>query len=401
MNEYAAVGADLRNTNITPTPIVNDHFQLREAVRTDLHALLVVENACFTSDKLSERSFRRHIQSDRSDLMVCEHLDPASQEIKIVGYALSFRHKGTRLARLYSIAILPALGGCGLGKMLLNMIEDLAAKNGRIFMRLEVSKSNTSAIAFYKKQGYKIFGEYSEYYEDKADALRMQKTIRHLESGGISRITPWFFQTTEFTCGPASLMMAMSSLDNNLPCSQLLELSIWREATTIFMTSGHGGCHPFGLALSAKSRGFAAEVVVNTESPLFVDGVRSLEKKNVLKVVHEAFRENCFQQGVMIRYQDVVLETIEAWLKEGAAVLVLISTYRLDGKKAPHWVVVTGIDEVCLYVHDPDVDEKTQDPIDCQHVPIARDDFNKMAAFGASRLRSAVAIRRESHQLKH
>src|SRR3546814_2094248 len=42
-----------------------------------------------------------------------------------------------------------------------------------------------------------------------------------------------------------------------------LEIRIWREATTIFMTSGHGGCDPYGLAVAANRRGFHAKVYVS------------------------------------------------------------------------------------------------------------------------------------------
>jgi hypothetical protein len=71
---------------------------------------------------------------------------------------------------------------------------------------------------------------------------------------------------------------------------------------------------------------------------------------------------------------------------------MLISTYRLDGKKVPHWVLVTGIDDHVITVHDPDVEERWQQPIDCQHLPIARADFAKMASFGSARLRCAIVL---------
>ncbi len=52
------------------------------------------------------------------------------------------------------------------------------------------------------------------------------------------------------------------------------------------------------------------------------------------------------------------------------------------------------MDDQCIYVHDPDpsVDENSQLPLDCQYVPIARDDFDKMSAFGSNRLRAAVVL---------
>src|SRR5690554_5390758 len=119
--------------------------------------------------------------------------------------------------------------------------------------------------------GYTIFGSYEDYYEDHQDALRMQKRIRYIPQNLLARQTPWFQQTTEFTCGPAALMMAMASLDGRHAPNQGDELQIWREATTIFMTSGHGGTHPVGLALAARKRGFEATAFVNQSEPLFVE----------------------------------------------------------------------------------------------------------------------------------
>ncbi|MCL1487420.1 MAG: peptidase C39 family protein [Marinobacter sp.] len=71
-----------------------------------------------------------------------------------------------------------------------------------------------------------------------------------------SRRYPYYPQTTEFTCGPAALIMAMAALNQQQSLTTLEELKIWREATTIFMLSGHGGCGPHGLALAAWHRGF-------------------------------------------------------------------------------------------------------------------------------------------------
>ena len=72
-------------------------------------------------------------------------------------------------------------------------------------------------------------------------------------------------------------------------------------------------------------------------------------------------------------------------------ILVLISTWRLDRKKAPHWVAITAIDEECLYINDPDPGDN-QSALDCQSMPIARSDFDRMSLFGRDRLRTAVVI---------
>ena len=361
---------------------------IRPAITSDLKALVALENTCFSNDKLSARSLKRWLSAKHGILLVAE------QNAQLYGYGLVWCHKGTRLARLYSLAVLPTMQGKGIAKKLLNELEKATSERGRIYLRLEVAVNNDSAIGLYKSVGYRVFGQYSDYYDDHSDALRMQKNIRQTSELQVERLTPWYQQTTEFTCGPAALLMAMAALDSNTELSQSHELALWREGTTIFMTSGHGGCHPFGLALAANKRGFTSEVIVNTSEPLFLDGVRSDNKKSVLATVHQQFVEGIAAANISVTQKDVELTDIENWLSQGFSVLLLISTYRFDGKKSPHWVCVTHLDAHCVYVHDPfcEPGNDNQLAIDCQYVPIARSDFSKMSAFGSQRLRTAVAI---------
>lgn len=361
----------------------------RRASPDDLDTLEQIENRCFEGDRLNRRSLRNWIKAPHGEFIV------ALKQDRVVGYGLVWCHKGTRLARLYSLALLPDMRGSGTAARLMRELESATAGRGYLFMRLEVSKSNASAVALYRRSGYRVFGEYHDYYEDHSDALRMQKTIRYLSIDKTQRLTPWYQQTTPFTCGPAALMMAMASLDETRVVDQKQELDIWREATTIFMTTGHGGCHPLGLALAASQRGFSVEVLINTEGPLFLDGVRSAHKKEVLGVVHQQFVEKTEQDmHIRVMYEEIGQQRISDWLQEGYAVIILISTFRLDGKKAPHWVAVTGIDERCFYVHDPDAGDDSQLAIDNQYLPITREDFDKMSAFGSGRLRTALAIKK-------
>lgn len=362
---------------------------LRRATLDDLDALNDLEKRCFENDRLSRRQLRHWLQVEHGILLVAE------VDKMLAGYGLVWLHRGTRLARLYSLAVSPEFRGRKIADQLMDALEEATEEAGRLFMRLEVAKRNSSAIKLYERHGYQVFGEYSDYYEDHDDALRMQKTIRHPDDDSDSRIfTPWYQQSTDFTCGPAALMMAMAQQRPDQALNQSVELDLWREATTIFMAAGHGGSHPIGLALAAARRGFSASVVINSEQPLFVEGVRSDEKKSVLQLVHHQFVDAAEAQGVAIEYAEPTVDRLEGWLRQSFAVMLLISTYALDGRKIPHWVTVTGLDEQCVYVHDPDLDPDYQRSIDCQYVPIARDDFRKLSTYGSSRLRTAVLIRK-------
>jgi ribosomal protein S18 acetylase RimI-like enzyme len=369
---------------------------IRRAVATDIDQLLRLEALAFKGDRLSRRSFKRWLKHQGCVFLVSE------DQGVLGGYILVILRRGTRLARLYSLAVDPACRGQGLASRLIQLAEQGVRDAGSLYMRLEVAGNNEAAITLYRKLGYTQFGMYRDYYEDHSDALRMEKCVHRLQPANQNRTIPWISQTTPFTCGPAALMMAMNGLDPAYSPSPLEEVEIWREATTIFMTSGHGGCHPVGLALAATARGFEAEVWVSRKGPLFVEGVRDLNKKRVISLVHESFIAQAKKQKLPVRYSDIDQRKLADCYARGDNVLILISSYRLDNRKAPHWVVLSGYDEQCLYFHDPDLEigphltiaDENRDSIECQHVPIAREDFASMSLFGASRLRTAVVLRR-------
>lgn len=369
---------------------------LRAAVPSDLDALVSLENACFLTDKISRRSFRHWISTNHRALLLAE----TGQTL--VGYILLVYHPGTRLARIYSLAVAETYRGQGIAKLLLRAGEQAAYTDGRLYVRLEVSIDNASAIRLYEQLGYQRFGFYRDYYADHRDALRYQKQIRRYQDSAQHRSVYWLRQTTPFTCGPAALMMVMHSLNKRYLPSPVEELNLWREATTIFMTSGHGGCHPIGLALAAKRRQFAAEVWINQNGPLFIDSVRHSDKKQVIELVDQTFKQEATAQAIPVHYAAITLNDLIQAFEAGAIPIILISTFALDRKKAPHWVVMSGYDDACLYLHDSDPEENRQNELDCQFIPIARADFERMSYFGKTRLRTAVIVRRvESGTVDH
>jgi ribosomal-protein-alanine acetyltransferase len=360
---------------------------IRPVGMADLDALVTMENQCFETDRLSRRSFKHWIATENRAFLVAETAG------RLAGYILTLYHPGTRLGRIYSLAVAPQLRGMGIAKMLMNAGEESAVVNGRLYLRLEVGVDNDAAIGLYESLGFQRFGLHRDYYEDHKDALRLQKCIRRYKDNTQHRPIPWIRQSTHFTCGPASLMMAMQSLDSGYRPSLEEELALWREATTIFMTSGHGGCHPIGLALAARRRRFDAEVWINRKGPLFIDGVRQEEKKHIIETVHDGYEREALAQGMPIHYCDITQDDLIAAFRKGATPVILISIYSMVRKKAPHWVVMSGYDDDCLYVHDPDPEESRQSGLlDCQYVPIARGNFERMTSFGKNRLRTALII---------
>jgi ribosomal protein S18 acetylase RimI-like enzyme len=393
-------------------------FRLAKA--GDLGALERIEQRCFESDRLSRRRMRYWIKAEHGILLLAE------SGSGIVGYGLVILRKGSRSARLYSLAVLAKARGQNIAPALLINLEEMVLSAEKLFIRLEVAEDNLAAIRMYKKLGYRKFGIYRQYYATGVDALRFQKPVLHPNMANAMKHYPWYKQTTAFTCGPSALMMAMKHVRSGTPLDQTTEIDIWRQATTVFMTSGHGGCHPLGLALAGHQRGFDVEVYSTQINDLFVDGVRSEHKKSIMRIVEQDFIERALKANIAVHKTDIQLAEIEAALSKGYGVICLISTYQFHGIKAPHWVVITHADERCLYLHDPDGSEGFYDEagvrldstnhnggiglngaavsdvdiadsedidLDYQHLPILKQDFASLSVFGKTKLRTCLVIK--------
>ncbi|MFH1313856.1 MAG: GNAT family N-acetyltransferase/peptidase C39 family protein [Candidatus Eisenbacteria bacterium] len=360
---------------------------IRKAQSTDLHALTLLENNSFESDRLSRRSMRHLLARGNATTLVDE------EKGIIRGYVLVLYNRGTSLARLYSIVVDAAFRGRGLGLNLLDAAEKDAVENECVIMRLEVRKDNEAAVNLYRRHGYKSFDVVPDYYKDHMEALRFEKyLVPHLPPEMV-RI-PFYRQTLEFTCGPAALIMAMKALEPGLEIDRKLEIRIWRESTSIFMMSGHGGCGPFGLGLSAFKRGFGVEIYVNGPAAFFVDSVRDPKKKEIIRLVQEDQMEEIQGLPITVHYGVLTVEDIQRQFSAGSIPIVLISSYRIYHEKTPHWVVVTGFDERYIYVHDSFVDsDEGKTEADSINMPILKKDFERMSRYGKAGQKAVIILR--------
>ncbi|MCY0149450.1 peptidase C39 family protein [Hoeflea sp. G2-23] len=360
--------------------------RIRPAVPADIDALETIENAVFPTDRISRRSFRTLIDRPTAETLVIETGG------QVCGYAMILFRAGAALARLYSLAVAPDQAGKGYGKALLAAAEAAAMEHARILLRLEVREDNQAAIALYKAAGYRYIGRHDDYYEDASAALRFEKLLRGSQTPEVD--TPFYEQTADFTCGSACLLMALARFKSPAFLDPVWEIRLWREATTVFMLSGPGGCEPFGLATVARAHGLEPEVWCSTEDMLFLETVRDPEKRRVMELAQTDFRSRVAEDRIPVHIEAFTLDWLRDRLDSGDVALILVSGYLMMGKKVPHWVLAHGDDGRHIFVHDPWVeDEVGETAADAANIPVPYAVFDRIARFGRSGLRAAVLIK--------
>ena len=151
-----------------PAPAI----RVRAAEPGDLDSLVELEHRVFATDRLSRRSLRRFLEAPSAELSVAEEADG-----RLAGTVILLFRPGSKVARLYSIAVAPRMEGRGIASMLLRAAEEFAIGRACSSIRLEVHQTNRAAIARYRKSGYREFGRRRRYYEDGGDALRFEKRL--------------------------------------------------------------------------------------------------------------------------------------------------------------------------------------------------------------------------------
>lgn len=360
--------------------------KIRLADERDIKSLFRLENVAFEIDRFSEDQIDYLLTHSRATIFV------VAQGTYVVGAAYILWRKAHQAARLYNLAVDPAFQGQKLGLRLLRECELEAARRECDRMTLEVRGDNAGGIRFYERNGYTVVRQMSDYYEDGMFGIKMSKELKIKVPGKVQLDIPYYAQTLDFTCGSASLMMALKYFKPLLETSRTLEMRIWKEATLIFMMSGPSGTDPYGLGLATVNRGFQCRVLISMDTTPMLRSVRTPKKREVMKIVHGDMKKQAKASGVSATVCDYGVEEIISALFRGSIPIALISTYRLTGDQVPHWVVVTGVDKDNVYIHDPDSASYKRNKLRARNLRIERSEFLRMSKYGKEAYRCLLVI---------
>lgn len=141
--------------------------RIRAGRRTDLSALVELENEVFATDRLSRRSYANLLKSGSVIVATINRVLAGSAVVLVRG----------RKAHIHSIAAAPEYQGCGIAALLLHAMEYRAQRRGCRVIGVEARHDNIAAIKFYSKWGFRQSGYHYSYYEDGADAVVFERSL--------------------------------------------------------------------------------------------------------------------------------------------------------------------------------------------------------------------------------
>ena len=143
---------------------------IRHAVSTDFDTLLDIDQA----------SFPGGVAYDAAELSYFMNLNGAEtivleEDGKIVAFLVLEVHRTRRSGTIVTLDVVEAHRRKGYGAQLLQRAEDILIDLGAEAYDLQVDVTNHSAIAFYKKQGFRTMRTLRRYYANGNDAYFMVK----------------------------------------------------------------------------------------------------------------------------------------------------------------------------------------------------------------------------------
>lgn len=139
------------------------------ATVADLDAIQSIEQDCFAADGDAFPRRQLHYLVTRAQGACFA----ATIKGHIVGYIALLTRQGCGNLRIYSIAVAPQARGAGVGQALIDAAIAEARHRALRELTLEVRADNTSAIALYRKNGFRSDRLLRGYYHDGADGRRM------------------------------------------------------------------------------------------------------------------------------------------------------------------------------------------------------------------------------------
>jgi ABC-type bacteriocin/lantibiotic exporter with double-glycine peptidase domain len=177
--------------------------------------------------------------------------------------------------------------------------------------------------------------------------------LRSTKTTGLILPVPFYRQASQFTCGPACLMMAMKFFQPALRLNRELEFDIWREANLVESY----GTSKEGLAVAAARRGFNVYTMGKSLRHSFVDAIADRVPRidyRMLELLYDDTRAKFKSMTLKNTSPRVELRKLKSILQKSHIPILLTSTSLIgEEEDLPHWIVLTGYGKNSWYANNP------------------------------------------------
>ncbi len=167
---------------------------------------------------------------------------------------------------------------------------------------------------------------------------------------------PYYQQSSEFSCGPACVLMVMKHFEPRLELGRGLEFEIWRQCNMI----GIKGADAYGLSVPLIDAGY--EVRLLTQRRKVIDPapwkrrLRRLFSAEDIELSLFGMKQNqkrALRRHLQVTFKRPIVDDIVRGVREGFVPVALVHMGVVHSLNIPHWVVVTDADETSVVFNDP------------------------------------------------
>ncbi len=187
---------------------------------------------------------------------------------------------------------------------------------------------------------------------------------------------PYYAQSSEFTCGPACVLMVFKLFDPSIKLNRSLEFEVWRQCNMI----GVRGADPFGMSVPLLDAGYEVHLMTQSRRMIDPDLWRGRLREHRFtpedaKLAVFGIAENrkrALGRGLTVEHKPLTVERVVKYFSAGFIPMALVHMGVVHQLDIPHWVVVTDAGEDYVVFNDP------YPPKGGKGIRVTREEFEKM-----------------------
>ena len=167
---------------------------------------------------------------------------------------------------------------------------------------------------------------------------------------------PYYSQSSDFSCGPACVLMVMKHFNPSLEIGRGLEFEVWRQCNMI----GVRGADPYGLSVPLLDAGYEVRLITQRKVAVNYKSWRQRLNRRFgsedVKLSFFGMRENqrrALTRGLTVSYRQPKVADVVQGATDGYVPVALVHMGVVHSLNIPHWVVVTDADDEIVTFNDP------------------------------------------------